>query len=143
MTNTKNKLTEWVINKIKSEYSDDVALLVAVEGSSVNGDGHGEPFDYFVPATERGNELAQTFIIGGVGNDLTRVRGNVVSARLTLRTGQLFVLEKVKFYTVVPKKTKNDSRQSGKNFSPISTTRRSFIKMRWNGWTVRWICTAQ
>ena len=70
MTNAKHKLTEWVINKIKSEYSDDVALLVAVEGSSVNGDGHGEPFDYFVPATERGNELAQTFIIGGVGNDL-------------------------------------------------------------------------
>ncbi len=64
------KLTQWVINKIKTEYPDDVALLVAVEGASVNGDGHGEPFDYFVPATERGNELAQTFIIGGVGNDL-------------------------------------------------------------------------
>ena len=70
MTDTKNKLTEWVINKIKNEYSDDVALLVAVEGASVNGDGHGEPFDYFVPVAERGNELAQTFIIDGVGNDL-------------------------------------------------------------------------
>lgn len=70
MNNTTNRLTEWVIHKIKTEYPDDVALLVAVEGASVNGDGHGEPFDYFVPATERGNELAQTFIIGGVGNDL-------------------------------------------------------------------------
>lgn len=70
MTETTNRLTEWVIDKIKTEYPDDVALLVAVEGSSVNGDGHGEPFDYFVPAAERGNELAQTFIIGGVGNDL-------------------------------------------------------------------------
>jgi hypothetical protein len=47
-----------------------VALLVAVVGSSINRDGHGEPFDYFIPATERGNDLAQTFIIGGVGNDL-------------------------------------------------------------------------
>ncbi len=64
------KLTAWAINKIKTEYPEDVALLVAVEGASVNGDGHGEAFDYFVPATERGNELAQTFIIGGVGNDL-------------------------------------------------------------------------
>lgn len=64
------QLTEWVINKIKTEYADDVALLVAVEGASINGDGHGEPFDYFIPATERGNELAQTFIIGGIGNDL-------------------------------------------------------------------------
>lgn len=70
MTEESKKLTEWVINKIKTEYADDVALLVAVEGASINEDGHGEPFDYFIPATERGNELAQTFIIGGVGNDL-------------------------------------------------------------------------
>jgi len=70
MKNKTNQLTEWVINKIKTEYPDDVALLVAVEGASVNGDGHGEVFDYFVPATERGNEMTQTFIIGGVGNDL-------------------------------------------------------------------------
>jgi hypothetical protein len=65
-----NRLTDWVIKKIKTDYPDDIALLVAVEGASVNGDGHGETFDYFVPATERGNELAQTFIIGNVGNDL-------------------------------------------------------------------------
>jgi len=70
MKSATTRLTEWAINKIKTEYPDDVALLIAVEGASVNGDGHGEPFDYFVPATERGNELAQTFIIGGVGNDL-------------------------------------------------------------------------
>lgn len=70
MKNDTQRLTDWVIRTIKTEYPDDVALLVAVEGASINGDGHGEPFDYFVPATERGNELAQTFIIGGVGNDL-------------------------------------------------------------------------
>ena len=69
-TSNTQQLTDWVINKIKTEYPNDVALLVSVEGASVNGDGHGEAFDYFVPATERGNELAQTFIIGGVGNDL-------------------------------------------------------------------------
>ena len=70
MKETENRLTEWAINKIKTEYPDDVALLVAVPGSSVNGDGHGEAFGYFVPATERGNELTQTFIIGDVGSDL-------------------------------------------------------------------------
>lgn len=69
MTNM-NRLTEWAIRKIKTEYPDDIALLIGIDGASVNGDGHGEPFDYFVPVTERGNELAQTFIIGGVGNDL-------------------------------------------------------------------------
>ena len=70
MKNTTNKLTEWAINKIKTEYPDDIALLIAVDGASINGDGHGEPFGYFIPSTERGNELAQTFIIDGVGNDL-------------------------------------------------------------------------
>ena len=70
MKNTTKQLMDWAINKIKTEYPDDVALLIALPGSSVNGDGHGEPFDYFVPATERGNDLAQTFIIGGIGNDL-------------------------------------------------------------------------
>ncbi len=70
MKTTINKLTEWAINKIKSEYSDDVALLIAVKGGSVNGDGHGECFDYFVPANEKGKELGQTFIVEGVGHDL-------------------------------------------------------------------------
>lgn len=70
MNNTTQKLTEWAINKIKTDYPDDVALLIAVEGNSVNGDGHGECFDYFVPATDRGEELNQTIIIDGVGHDL-------------------------------------------------------------------------
>lgn len=70
MKETTKKLTEWAINKIKTEYPNDVALLIAVHGHSVNNDGHGECFDYFVPATERGNELSQTFIIDGVGHDL-------------------------------------------------------------------------
>ena len=70
MNESTKRLTEWAINKIKTEYPNDVALLVGVEGHSVNGDGHGECFDYFVPATERGNELSQTFIIDGIGHDL-------------------------------------------------------------------------
>ena len=64
------KLTEWAVEKIKREYAADVALLVAVDGHAVNADGHGECFDYYVPATERGSKLAQTFIIDGIGYDL-------------------------------------------------------------------------
>lgn len=64
------KLQEWAVNKIKTEYPDDIALLIAVEAQSVNNDGHSECFDYFIPATERGIELECTFIIGGVGHDL-------------------------------------------------------------------------
>ena len=70
MNKSSKALQEWAINKIKTEYPEDIALLVAVEGASINNDGHGEPFDYYVPATERGNELSQTFIVDGVGKDL-------------------------------------------------------------------------
>lgn len=63
-------LTKWVINKIENEYKDDVALLIGIKGHSTDGDCHGECFDFFVPATERANELAETFIIDGVGHDL-------------------------------------------------------------------------
>lgn len=70
MNETTQKLTEWAVNRIKRDYPDDVALLVAVKGHSVGGDGHGECFDYFVPANERGNGLSLTFIVGGVGYDL-------------------------------------------------------------------------
>ncbi len=65
-----NRLTDWVISKINKEYKDDIALLLALHGHTTADDGHGVIFDYFVPATERGNELAETFIIDGVGHDL-------------------------------------------------------------------------
>ena len=65
-----HKLTKWIIDKIEKEYKDDVSLLIGIKGHSTDGDEHGEIFDYFVPATERGNELSETFIIDGVGHDL-------------------------------------------------------------------------
>ena len=68
--NDKHPLTQWVINKIENDYKEDIALLIAIKGHSVNHDGHGEIFDYFIPETERGCELAQTFIIEGIGHDL-------------------------------------------------------------------------
>ncbi len=70
MNHATNQLTDWAINKIKKEFPEDIALLVAVEGHEVNDDGHGICFDYFVPATERGYELSQTFILEGIGHDL-------------------------------------------------------------------------
>ena len=65
-----NELTKWVIEKIKREYRDDIALLIGIKGHSTNGDDHGECFDYFVPCTQRGEELSRAFIVEGVGHDL-------------------------------------------------------------------------
>ncbi len=70
MKPTQKELTDWVIAQIQKKYKDDVALLIAVPGHALENDCHGECFDYFVPANDHGNKLAQTFIIDGVGHDL-------------------------------------------------------------------------
>jgi hypothetical protein len=70
MKPTQRELTDWAIAQIKRKYKNDVALLIGIPGHSLDNDCHGECFDYFVPANETGNRLAQTFIIDGVGHDL-------------------------------------------------------------------------
>lgn len=70
MKPTQRELTHWAITQIQKKYKDDVALLIAISGHSLENDCHGECFDYFVPANANGNKLAQTFIIDGVGHDL-------------------------------------------------------------------------
>ncbi len=64
------KLTAWAVNKIKRDYPGDVALLIGLQGCAVGGDGHGECFDHFVPATERGYALEQEIKIAGINHDL-------------------------------------------------------------------------
>ncbi len=70
MTENGMKLRNWVIEKIKNEYPEDIDLLIAHHSHEVGGDEHGVVFDYYVPATERGNEMSRTFIIDKVGYDL-------------------------------------------------------------------------
>lgn len=64
------KLTQWAIDTIKTQYPEDVELLIGIDKHTYKGDGHGECFDYYIPATERGYELGQDFIIEGIGHDL-------------------------------------------------------------------------
>lgn len=61
---------ELLINKIKKDYVDDIAVVV-IMGSTLYGDTHNRSdLDlYFVPKTERGNRLCFTFIVDGIGFD--------------------------------------------------------------------------
>lgn len=86
------KLRNWVIEKIKSDYPDDIDLLLAVHGHNVNGDDHGEVFDFFIPATERGYELAETFILDGIGHDLYPRSWERIQRNADLEEGQVFTL---------------------------------------------------
>ena len=64
-------VVEWIVNRVKTEYSGDVSLVL-LYGSYVNGTAN-EKSDVdccYIPKTERGYGLATGFIIDGVGYDL-------------------------------------------------------------------------
>ena len=65
-----DKIVEWVVNKIKSDYKDDISLLV-IYGSYIKGTANylSDVDFYFIPKTERAYELCKTFIIEGIGFD--------------------------------------------------------------------------
>lgn len=71
MKNIDRELVEWAVNKIQTEYKEDVALLIGqTGGGKIPTDEQNMIFDFFIPATERGKQLARTFIIEDMGYDL-------------------------------------------------------------------------
>lgn len=71
MKNIDKELVDWAVHKIETEYAQDVDLLIGqVGGGKIPTDEQNMVFDFFIPATERGYQLAQTFIIEDMGYDL-------------------------------------------------------------------------
>lgn len=66
-----DKVVEWITNKVKNEYADDISLVL-LYGSYINGTANNKSdVDcYYIPKTERGYHLGIGFIIDGVGYDL-------------------------------------------------------------------------
>ncbi len=64
------KVAEIILKKIKTEYKDDVAVM-CLYGSYVYNENHKKSdLDfYYIPKTNRGYELAKTFIINDIGFD--------------------------------------------------------------------------
>ncbi|MDO9332989.1 MAG: hypothetical protein Q7T57_00495 [Dehalococcoidales bacterium] len=68
---TKNEsLVDWAINKIETEYKDDVCLLIEHKTLKLEKDLDKAPLSFFIPASEHAYGLAKTFIIDGIGYDL-------------------------------------------------------------------------
>lgn len=61
-------VTRWVIDTVKKKYADDIALVIS--HSTLRIDDRNPTISYFVPITNRGNELARTFILDGEGFDV-------------------------------------------------------------------------
>lgn len=71
MKNIDAKLIDWAVHKIETEYPDDVALLIGQVGAcKTPEDQQSMAFDFFIPSTDKGYQLAQTFIIEDMGYDL-------------------------------------------------------------------------
>ena len=61
-------VTQWVIDTVKEKYADDIALVIS--HTTLRIDVSEQAISYFVPITNRGNELARTFILNGEGFDV-------------------------------------------------------------------------
>lgn len=71
MKNIDKELIDWATKEIKTKYSEDVALLIGQKGAcKTPEDEQNMAFDFYVPATDRGFQLAKTFIIEDMGYDL-------------------------------------------------------------------------
>lgn len=71
MVNIDEELIDWAVEKIKTKYKEDVALLIGQVGAcKLPTDEQKMAFDYYVPLTEKGYQLAETFIIEDMGYDL-------------------------------------------------------------------------
>lgn len=66
-----DKLVRWIEEKVKKEYADDISLVL-LYGSYINGTANprSDIDCYYIPRTERGYQLARTFIIDGIGYDI-------------------------------------------------------------------------
>ena len=61
-------ITNWVLDTVKAQYADDIALVVS--HSTLNIEPDAAAVSYFVPVTDKGRQLAQTFLLEGRGYDI-------------------------------------------------------------------------
>lgn len=93
MKNIDKELIEWVINKIETEFSGEISLLLGRKGAcKVPTDGDNMAFDFFIPACDHGYSLARTFIIDDMGYDLFPMSWERVEGLAALNEGISFCL---------------------------------------------------
>lgn len=70
MNKNDTRLADWAIKKVDSEYSNDVCLLLEHKTLKLQKDMDTMAFSFYIPASNRANALARTFIIDNIGYDL-------------------------------------------------------------------------
>ena len=64
------RLADWAIKTVEENYANDVCLLLEHNSLRLERDHARRSFSFYIPATNRANGLARTFIIDGIGYDL-------------------------------------------------------------------------
>jgi hypothetical protein len=70
MNSNDTRLSDWAVRKIETVFRDDVCLLLEHRTLKLEKDMDVRAFSFYIPATNRANGLARTFIIDGIGYDL-------------------------------------------------------------------------
>jgi len=70
MKNSDTRLADWAIRKIETDFYNDVCILLEHRTLKLEKDMTAQAFSFYIPATNRANGLARTFIINGIGYDL-------------------------------------------------------------------------
>lgn len=95
MKNIDNELIKWAKEKIKNKYHDDVSLLIGQKGAcKIPTDEQTIAFDFFVPNTERGYNLSETFVIDDMGYDLFPISWDRLESIADLNEKITFALAK-------------------------------------------------
>ena len=63
-------LADWAVRTIESDFRDDVSLLLGLNTLKLGKDMGAKAASFYIPATNRANGLAKTFIVEGIGYDL-------------------------------------------------------------------------
>jgi hypothetical protein len=70
MSKHDSRLADWAIRQVEASFHEDVCLLLEHKTLRLEKDTEAETFSFYIPATNRANGLARTFIIDGIGYDL-------------------------------------------------------------------------
>ena len=70
MKTVNEKLEQWAVKKVETEFPDDICLLLEHKTLKLDEDSDKMGLESYVPNTTRSSGLARTFIIDGIGYDL-------------------------------------------------------------------------
>jgi hypothetical protein len=70
MSKNDTRLADWAVKKVETEFHNDVCILLEHKTLKLEKDMAAKTFSFYIPATNRANGLAKTFIIDGIGYDL-------------------------------------------------------------------------